>query len=72
MKIEVDYSMCGGAGECISACESGVWVWEEADLKKLTGTDTKRRMPSPKHPEKCTGCLKCVKICPVKCIKVRK
>jgi NAD-dependent dihydropyrimidine dehydrogenase PreA subunit len=30
----------------------------------------KRSMPAPLYPEKCVGCMECVKICPTKTISV--
>ncbi len=71
MKVEIDHSRCGAAGECVDVCESGVLGWGDVEVKTFLGTK-KKKMPTPMHPEKCTGCMKCVNICPTKTIRVTK
>ncbi len=67
--VAINHSRCGAAGECIDACKSGVWGWKEIEVKSFSGM-RKRSMPAPIYPEKCVGCMECVKICPTKTISV--
>jgi NAD-dependent dihydropyrimidine dehydrogenase PreA subunit len=54
-------SLCDRLGGCVEVCPEGVWQW-----MKVGG----RKLPVPASYEKCTGCLKCVRICPHHIIEV--
>ncbi|MBA3045009.1 MAG: 4Fe-4S binding protein [Candidatus Thermoplasmatota archaeon] len=56
-----DPSSCDRLGGCIHICPEKVWKWAE-----ING----RNLPVPVRPEDCTGCMKCIKICPPKIIEV--
>jgi len=55
-------SLCDSLGGCVHICPEGIWQWMVLDGRKL---------PVPVNQEKCTGCMKCVKICPPKIIEVK-
>jgi 2-oxoglutarate ferredoxin oxidoreductase subunit delta len=69
-KISFDASRCGGAGECIDACAQKVWDWQEREVDGVFGAKIKKRIPYPLHSEKCIGCMRCAKVCPLGIIQV--
>ena len=53
--IEIDYDLCGGAGECIENCPMDVYVMEDGK-------------PVASNAEDCAECCTCVEVCPVNAI----
>ncbi|AAB90017.1 MULTISPECIES: ferredoxin family protein [Archaeoglobus] len=68
-RVEFDPRRCGAAGECVDVCKNGVWTWKEVESRFL-GMRIRRRIPFPENQEKCTGCRKCERICPTRCVRV--
>ncbi len=68
-RVDFDARRCGGAGECVAVCKNGVWTWKEMEFK-LFGLRVKRKVPYPEYQDRCTGCKKCEKICPTKCVRI--
>ncbi len=65
-KFLIDYPICGGGEECITACPKGKEIWNVVSMEvSLMGLKKKpRRRPFMVHPELCEGCNICVKACP--------
>ncbi|BBE31549.1 hypothetical protein OSSY52_16900 [Tepiditoga spiralis] len=62
----IDYPICGGAGECITACPRGKEIWKFKTMKvSLMGIDKRiRKRPVMIHPELCLNCNSCIMACP--------
>lgn len=62
----IEYPICGGAGECITACPKGKEIWEFKAMEvSLMGFNKRARLrPIMTHPELCLGCNECISACP--------
>jgi NAD-dependent dihydropyrimidine dehydrogenase PreA subunit len=65
-KLSIDYPICGGGEECITACPKGDKIWKVVPMEvSLMGIKKKTRMrPFMVRPELCEGCNICVQACP--------
>lgn len=68
-EIQFDVERCGGGGECIAACNRGVWEWKEIEFE-FFDRKIRKRLPYPVKPEYCVGCRKCEIVCPTGCLRV--
>ncbi len=62
----IDYPICGGGEECITACPKGREIWSvELMSVSMFGKDKRNRLrPVMVHPELCTNCNICLQACP--------
>ena len=76
-KITIDYSKCTtpfDCKRCLRTCPNAVFmVWA---VKSERGKETDKEEPgayrvAPWFRDRCTGCMDCVKVCPVKAITVK-
>ncbi len=64
--IQIDYPICGGGEECITACPYGTKIWSVKPMRTPffgVGYGVRWR-PVLEHPEGCRGCNLCVEACP--------
>ncbi len=77
MDITVDHEKCKGpfdCKQCLNVCRSAVFM--VMPIKVERGKETDKTEPGtfqvfPFFIDKCTGCMDCVKICPVNALKVK-
>ncbi|MBI4300567.1 MAG: 4Fe-4S binding protein [Chloroflexi bacterium] len=76
-KITVDYERCTtpfDCKRCIRICPPAVFV--VYDIESHRGYEVDKKQPGtykmlPLYRDKCTGCMKCVEVCPVDALTVK-
>ncbi len=76
-KIAIDYIKCTtpfDCRKCAQVCTPSVYNYESAKMER--GKETDKKEPGAwkvwaKWPDKCYGCMDCVKVCPVNAISIK-
>ncbi|BBJ29074.1 4Fe-4S dicluster domain-containing protein [Athalassotoga saccharophila] len=71
--LTIEYPICGGAEECITACPMGREIWEMKPMKvSFLGIGKRIRLrPFMIHPELCKRCNICIEACPTGALKLK-
>jgi NADH-quinone oxidoreductase subunit I len=77
-KITIDYKKCSFAGKvdprqcrkCLHVCDTAVFLMHPTLDEHKDPYNPERWLITPVWPSMCTGCMKCINICPEKAITV--
>ncbi len=78
-KIKIDYQKCKSGAQidprdcrkCLFVCDPAVFLMHPTLDKHPNPFDPDKWMVTPVWPSICTGCFRCVKVCPVNAITVK-
>ncbi|MBS4023315.1 MAG: 4Fe-4S dicluster domain-containing protein [Dethiobacter sp.] len=75
-KMEVDYKKCNTpmtCKKCLELCPQAVFAVDTIKYIKFTETDINEPDAYkiiPRHSDKCSGCMDCIKVCPQDAINI--
>lgn len=79
-RITIDYARCGdgngvdprACGECLRACTPAVFLMHQTlEACEVDPLDPQKWRVTPLWPSLCTGCGRCVEVCPQQAITVK-
>jgi len=74
MEITIDHEKCkvpASCRKCLEVCPQAVFKMHLAKIEKYTEAEDKDWHLDPWYWPSCSGCMECVKKCPLNAIKVK-
>jgi NAD-dependent dihydropyrimidine dehydrogenase PreA subunit len=74
MQINIDYTRCTSpldCAKCAQVCQEAVFVMKPTKIEKFKETMSGDYKLFALYDMMCTGCMECVKVCPVGALEIK-